>query len=56
MTERFPQSDDHLSLIGIRNKIDQEFLQRWFPSRRAKLFSTDLQPAARESKGLRFLP
>jgi hypothetical protein len=25
MTERFPQRDGHLSLIGIRSKIDQEF-------------------------------
>ncbi|MFT5091993.1 MAG: hypothetical protein ACI93T_000812 [Porticoccaceae bacterium] len=30
MNERFPQSHGHLSLIGIRSKIDQEFpiLQR----------------------------
>ena len=28
MTERFPQRDGHLSLIGIRSKIDQEFLMR----------------------------
>jgi hypothetical protein len=30
MTERFSQSHGHLSLIGIRSKIDQEFpiLQR----------------------------
>jgi hypothetical protein len=28
MIERFPQRDGHLSLIGIRSKIDQEFLMR----------------------------
>lgn len=27
MTERFSRRDDHLSLIGIRNKIDQEILK-----------------------------
>ena len=31
ITGRFSQCDSHLSLIGIRSKIDQEFLMRATP-------------------------
>lgn len=35
MTERFRRRDGHLSLIGIRSKIDQVFLMRTVLNRRA---------------------